>query len=165
MRTLQDILGADKAQQMLGEPSGGVTLAAVSGAAPGGSGYVNGSVPGGQVNSVPLGSQTGAPPNTQLKGYQVVPYGAVGRGQSPTLIVEADRANRVAIITAPFVGFSVYVGTAGVKPGDLSIPPGLPYEVILPGGQELYAVTDAPVYLPLRVQIAAVLVGERERAY
>ena len=154
MRSLADILG-EKGAAAFGDPGVGQALAAVS-ATPG-------SIAGAQVNSLPLGSLTGAPPQTQLRGYQIVPYGALGNGQQATRIVEPDLQNRVIILTAPFVAFSIWIGDSGVKPGDFSLPPGLPYEVILPGRQPLYAVTDAPVYLPLRVQIASILMGERER--
>lgn len=152
MRSLADILG-EKGAEAFGDPGAGQALAAAT----------PGSIAGAQVNSLPLGSLTGAPPRTQLRGYQIVPYGALGSGQQATRIVEPDLQNRVIILTAPFVAFNIWIGDSGVKPGDFSLPPGLPYEVILPGRQPLYAVTDAPVYLPLRVQIASILMGERER--
>jgi hypothetical protein len=112
-----------------------------------------------QVGGLPLGKRTGAPPRTALRLYQVAPA-VLGQ---PTLIVEADAQSRSVILTAPFVNFTVYVGDAGVKITDFSLPAGLPYEVIIPGNQPLYATTDAPIYLPLRVHTAPLLVGDRER--
>lgn len=152
-RTAQEILAGG-----FGDP--GIPAGQPLGAQPGG---------GGQIGSRPLGYRTGAPPRTRLRSVQIIPYTAVGRviqghAQEATQIVDPDTASRVAILTAPFVGFSVYVGDqTGVRPTDMALPPGLPYEVVLIGGQALYAVTDAPVYLNLRVQIACILIGDRER--
>lgn len=115
--------------------------------------------PGVQPNSAPLGSLTGAPPPTQMRTLQVSP------GTTPILVVPPERASRVITLTAPFVGFSIYVGGSGVKTTDHALTPGLPYDVVLPGNQELYAVTDAPVSLTLRLQIAPVLTGDRERKF
>ena len=119
----------------------------------------------GQVNSVPLGSITGAPPWAKLQMLQVIPFVAVGvTGQTPTLVASRERQNRVIIVTAPLVGFSVYIGDSGVRPGyAFVLPGGLPYDIIIPGGQELYAVTDAPTFLALQVQSAPLLTGDKER--
>ncbi len=125
---------------------------------------------GGQIGSRPLGWRTGAPPRTVLRATQVIPFAAVGktaqgRAQQATQIVEADTASRSVVLTAPFVGFSIYVsGDSDVQPGNaLRLPPGLPYEIPLVGHQGLFAVTDAPTYLTLNVQVAVYLIGDRER--
>lgn len=123
-----------------------------------------------QLGSRPLGSLTGAPPRMITRTLQIIPSSAVGQnGLGPTQIVETDKASRVAIVIAPLVGFSIYVGDSGVRadPGGsgIAVPPLIPYEFILPGNQGLWAVTDAPVYLTLRIQVAAILVGDRERNY
>ena len=121
----------------------------------------------------PLGYKTGAPPRIELATYQVIPASAVGAGRraaEPTRVCIRDPQSRVAIFQAPLLGgFVIYIGDAGIasNPGanGLALPAGLPYEVIIPGGQEIYAVTNAPVYLPLRVQIASILIGDRERRW
>jgi hypothetical protein len=101
-------------------------------------------VPGGRsIGDLPLGFRTGAPPQTILKSVQVNPFSA---GKGATQIVDGSGPNRAVILTAPFVGFTIYVGSAGVKIGDLGLPPGLPYEIIIPGNQDLYANSDAPVF-------------------
>ena len=67
-------------------------------------------------------------------------------------------------LTAPHVGFAIYIGDSGVSPANgLALPPGRDYVVQLVGLQELYAVTDAPVYLPLQIQVSPILFAERER--
>jgi hypothetical protein len=121
-----------------------------------------------QVGAEPLGARTGAPPWTRFRSYQIIPSAAVGvGGQQPTMVVEPDVASREIVFIAPFVGFSIFIGDAGVStnPGSngLALPPGLPYSLLIPGFQHIYAVTDAPVYLVLRVQTAALLIGDRER--
>jgi hypothetical protein len=114
-----------------------------------------------EPNSRPLGAYQGAPPLTTLKTSMVKP--AAVRGD-PTRVVLPDRANRVVTLTAPAVGFQIYIGNVNVSPTQgISLPAGLPYEVSLPGGQELCAVTNAPVYLQLQVQVAPALAGDRER--
>lgn len=108
-------------------------------------------------NSEPLGSITGAPPRTQFYSRPIAPG-------LPTLIVPGTAPNRVAIITAPLIGFNVFIGDAGVTPQNgLALTPGLNYEAILVGLQELYACTDSPVTVPLQIQVAPVLMAERER--
>jgi len=112
----------------------------------------------GQVNAEPLGALTGAPPRAHLTRYMLPP----GR---TTMIVPGERASRSVVVTAPQVGFTVYIGGSGALPGanSVALTPGLPYEVIIPGFQELYAITDAPVQIPVQVQVAALLIGDRER--
>lgn len=113
-------------------------------------------------NSEPLGANTGAPPRTLLYSRPVAPAAA---GAPPTLIVSATPENRVAIITAPDVGFNVFIGNSGVTPATgLALTPGLNYEVVLPGLQELFAVTDSPTFLRVQIQVAAILLAERQRA-
>lgn len=112
-------------------------------------------------NSEPLGARTGAPVRTALKSVQVAPAGGPS---GSTLVVEPTRESRVITFVAPLVDFSIFIGDAGVQPGGgLSLPPGLPYDIVLPGLQPLYAVTNAPVYLSLRVQIAPILIGDNQR--
>lgn len=87
-------------------------------------------------------------------------------GPTTVQIVPADPASRVIVLTAPLVGFTIFVGDAGVQTnGGLALPRGLPYEFVLPGMQELFAITDAPVFLPVVIQAAAILVGDRQRRY
>lgn len=153
MRTARDILGGGFAA-----PDGEMAAAVSPGARQP------------QIGSVPLGAKTGAPPWSQFRSYQIVPASAVGiGGRQATLVVDAAAASRSITFIAPSVGFSVFVGGAGVSnnPGSngYALPPGLPHEIIVPGNQSIYAVTDAPVFLTLRIQIAALLVGDRERAY
>jgi hypothetical protein len=119
-----------------------------------------------QPNTRSVGHYTGAPPATRLTQVPVTPI-ANGAGiiQVPTLIVPETRENRFIILTAPFVAFAIYVNidaNFNVQ-SSLSLIPGLPYEITLQGGQKLFAVTDAPVFLPLRVQIAAAIAGDTER--
>jgi hypothetical protein len=137
-----------------GDASAGVALAALNPEdnTPGGSG---------QVNSNPLGALTGAPPRTRLLLAQIVPGSA---NQSPTVIAPAFPQNRVIVVTAPLVSYTIFVGDGGVRVGTgLALPPGYPYEIIIPGLQQLYAITNAPGYLPLQIQDAALLVGDKER--
>jgi hypothetical protein len=116
-------------------------------------------------NSEPLGALTGAPVRTILRSYQIIPASAVGlKGNEATLIVPPTAPNRVIILLAPTVNFNIYIGASGVDPKvGFALPQGQPYETILPGLQELYAVTDAPVYLRLQVQIAPILYAEQQR--
>lgn len=107
-------------------------------------------------NSEPTGYLTGAPVRTRFFSANVV----TASGQ----IVEGAAQNRVVILLAPIIGFTIFIGAAGVTPGTgLALPPGQPYEALLPGLQELYACTDAPVSLRVQVQVASVLFAERQR--
>ena len=135
---------------MLGDPSTATSVAAES---PSRS----------QPFSEPLGHYTGAPPQTQLKNELVAPASAT----TPTCIVPSTRENRFITLTAPVVGFSIFVGDssgASLTQG-IALPPGIPYEVTLPGNQALYAVTDAPTYLRVRIQVAAAISGNLERRW
>jgi len=111
-------------------------------------------------NSEPLGARTGAPVRTALKVVQVAPSGSPG---GTTLVVEPTRESRVLTFVAPNVDFSIFIGDAGVQPSGLGLPPGLPYDMVVPGLQPVYATTDAPVFLALRVQIAPILMGDTQR--
>jgi hypothetical protein len=107
-------------------------------------------------NSVPQGAMTGAPIRTQLFSRPI--------NAQPTQIVIGTKENRVAILLAPVVGFTIFIGDSSVNErGGFALPPGQTYEVILPGLQELYAITNAPVTLQLQIQVAPVLMAERER--
>ena len=116
-------------------------------------------------NSEPVGAQTGAPPHTRFFNVQVIPFAASqAKATQPSQVVQSTRENRVALLTAPFVGYTVYVGDSGVSPTrGMALIPGTVTEIILVGGQDLYAVTDAPAYLSLQVQISIVLMAEQER--
>ncbi len=101
---------------------------------------------------------TGAPVRTRLYSQPIA------AGTKQTMIVTGTKENRVAILLAPIVGFYVFIGDAGVGVRNgFQLPPGQPYEVILPGLQELFAVTNSPVSLQLQIQVAPVLMAERER--
>jgi hypothetical protein len=135
------------AAQVFGDPSTPTSVAAEA--------------PARQPFSVPLGHYTGAPPQTLLKNELVSP----ASGATPSCIVSATRENRFVTLTAPLVGFLIYVGDssgASLTQG-IALPPGIPYEITLPGNQALYAVTDAPVYLRVRIQVAAAISGDLER--
>lgn len=119
-----------------------------------------------QPNTQALGANTGAPPRTRLLQVLIVPIvNNLGIRQIPTVVVPETRENRFVILTAPFTNFSIFInGEANFDVlSSLSLPPGLPYEISLPGNQALYAVTNSPVYLSLRVQIASAMSGDIER--
>jgi hypothetical protein len=122
--------------------------------------------PRSQPNTQPVGWLTGAPPATRLLQLPVTPIvNGAGLIQQPTLIVPETRENRFVTLTAPFVAFLIYIDFAanfGTQ-SSFSLPPGLPYEISLQGNQKLYAVTDSPVFLPLRIQIAAAIASDTER--
>jgi hypothetical protein len=114
-----------------------------------------------QPFSQPLGHYTGAPPQTVLKQVRVAP-----NGFQATCVVPGTRENRFVTLTAVRSNFTIYIaGTQGVSPNfGLALPQGLPYEISLPGNQEIYAISDAPgITLDLNVQIAAALAGDLER--
>jgi len=116
-----------------------------------------------QVGAEALGSLTGAPPRATLLTLLVGPRVS---GRQPTQVVDTARASRVATFTAPLVGFSIWIGDSGVQVGQgLQLPAGLPYDIVIPGYQEVFAITDAPTLLPLKVQTAPLLIGDRERRY
>jgi hypothetical protein len=114
-----------------------------------------------QPNAQALGTLTGVPPQTLFKTEQVPPVNVV----PAACIVAATRENRFVTLTAPVTAFLIYIGTTGAVSqfNGIALPPGIPYEVSLPGNQALYAVTDAPVFLRVRIQIAGAMAGDIER--
>lgn len=116
-------------------------------------------------NSEPAGALTGAPIRTIFRSYRIIPASAVGvGGNEATQIVPGTASNRLVVLLAPAVNFSIYIGDSGVTPDTgFALPAGQPYDAPLPGLQDLYAVTDAPVYLRLQVQISIVLSAEQQR--
>jgi hypothetical protein len=116
-------------------------------------------------NSEPAGALTGAPIRTIFRSYQIIPASAVGvGGNEATQIVPPTASNRLIVMLAPAVNFRIYIGESGVSPNTgFALPVGQPYDAILPGLQGLYAVTDAPVYLKLSVQISIILAAEQQR--
>ncbi len=115
-----------------------------------------------QPNSGPLGQYTGAPPRTALDTRTVPPLVV---GQIAACIVPPTRENRFVTIVAPNVAFAIFIGSTESVSASIGIalPAGLPYEMSLPGGQAIYAVTNAPIALNVTVQIAAALAGDLER--
>lgn len=114
-----------------------------------------------QPNTRPLGYYTGAPPQTILKTERVAPF-----GMAATKIVPATRENRFVTLTAPSTNFTIYVaGSAGVSANfGIALVNGVPYEVNLPGNQELFAISNAPgITLPLSIQISPAIAGDLER--
>ncbi len=117
-------------------------------------------------NSEPTGYITGAPVRTIFRSYQIIPASAVAnvKGAEATLIVPGTASNRLVVMRAPLVNFRIYIGDSGVTPKTgFALPPGLPHDAVIPGLQDIYAVTDAPVYLSLQVQISMVLAAEQQR--
>lgn len=124
-----------------------------------------GNIPGGSratplyepaPNSEPVGALAGVPPRTRL--YQ---RGITSAAQE---IVLGTAENRLITLTAPLVGWNIYVGDASVSPKiGLQLPPGIPYQLPVVGLQSLYAVTDAPITLPLQILVSIILAAERQR--
>lgn len=118
-------------------------------------------------NSTPAGANTGAPPRTKFYSRVVIPASAVGTpgaNNVPSRIVDGTPENRTAYLTAPNNSGTVYIGDAGVTPETgVALVPGIPYPASLPGLQDLYAVTDAPTYVRVGVQVAIVLASEQAR--
>lgn len=134
---------------MLGDPSNPLSVAASR----------FDSVPGSQ----PVGMNTGAQPPTELRTFVVPPMPQ----QAAVVAYASMRANRFITLTAPKLTgpFSVYIGMTEAVNGSNghALPPGLPYEITLPGDQVLYAITDSPVAVRLAVQVAIAVSGDRER--
>ena len=79
-------------------------------------------------------------------------------------IVLGTSENRIVLLTAPLVGFTIWIGDASVNPEiGLALTPGLAYSTALIGLQDLYAVTDLPVPISLQIQVSIVLMAERQR--
>lgn len=111
------------------------------------------------ANSQPLGARTGAPPQTRVFSLLV--------RDTPILLEGPNKQSRSIKVTAPDLPFGIFVGTeSGVRAVGRALTPGIPYEVIVPGYQALYAITDAPgMWIPVLVQVAALLAGDRERQW
>lgn len=106
----------------------------------------------------PLGTYTGAPAPTILTMVPIAP------GATSTRIAATTRENRFVTLIAPFVAFTIAIGPPGVTTiSGMALTPGIPYEVSLPGNQELHAISNAPIMLQLRVQVAGALAGDLER--
>lgn len=107
-------------------------------------------------NSVPVGALAGAPPRTKL--YQQ------GITASAELIVAGTAENRIVALTAPLVGWGIWIGGTGVTPKTgMQLPAGLAFDIPIIGLQELYAVTDAPITIPLQIMVSIILFAERQR--
>lgn len=108
-------------------------------------------------NSEPMGSITGTPVRPRMYSVPLQPGGSMQ-------IVGPTRENKVVLITPPNVGFMVYVGDAGVTPQTgMALIPGQSNELVLPGLQEVHAVTDCPVALRINIFVGPILLAERER--
>jgi hypothetical protein len=111
-----------------------------------------------QENAGPLGSRTGAPTRTILKSVRVAP------GNEQTQLCDEGVENRIVTLLAPAVGFTIFVGGQGVNADNgFPLTAGVAMDVTLPGRQGLWAVSNAPVFLQVGVQIAALLIGDTER--
>jgi len=109
-------------------------------------------------NSEPMGSITGTPVRTRLYSFPLLP------GPTAVQIISETRENKIALVTPPNVGFTVYIGDAGVTPQTgFALQPGVEKEIILAGFQQVFAVSDAPVMLRLQIEVAPILLAERER--
>lgn len=111
-------------------------------------------------NSQPAGALTGVPAATRLYTRRIT--------TDPQQIVMATPENRVVTLTAPLIGgWNVFVGSdASVLVNGNSgtqLPGGQPFNIPLTGTMELWAVTDAPIGLPLSIMISIILMAERQR--
>ena len=90
---------------------------------------------------------------------------ALGAVQTPTLIVPVTPPNRFITLVAPWIAFAVLINPeASMNPlSNIVLPPGLPFEIPLPGNQALYAVTTSPVFVQLQIQIAPAIASDTER--
>jgi len=107
-------------------------------------------------NSEPLGAKAGAPPRVEF-------YRRAVTSDSQEVVIGAAQ-NRVVTLTAPLLGWTIYVGGDGLTPGNgVALPGGIPYAIQLVGLQKLFAVTDAPIPIPLQIVVAPILMAERQR--
>ncbi len=107
-------------------------------------------------NSEPIGALAGVPPRTKF--YQ---RGITSQAQQ---IVEGTPENRIVTLIAPLFGWGIWIGDASISPTTgFQLPGGQPYALQLTGLQDLYAVTDAPITIPLPIQVAMILFAERQR--
>ena len=121
---------------------------------------------GRQANSQGLGSALGAPMRTEFATYPIIPIAQLTGNNNPVQVVPATRPSKLVTFMAPDVDFLIYIGGPGVRGGGIdgmALPPGVSYSVPIAGNQPIYAVTDSPVPLRLRVQIAPLLGGDTER--
>lgn len=119
-----------------------------------------------QPNAQPLGALTGAPPRTRIMQVLITPIvNGAGVPQAPTMIVPETRENRFITLTPPVSAFTIYMNTEAHFNvlSALALTPGIPYEIALAGGQTLYAVTNAPTFQALQVQIAPAIASDTER--
>ncbi len=109
-------------------------------------------------NSEPVGYQTGAPPRTRMFSL------SLPAGTTPIQIIQGTPENRIVILTAPNVAFTIFIGNEGVDTRTgFALPAGLAQEIPIVGLQDIYAVTDAPVPLRLQVIVSSILLAERQR--
>lgn len=107
-------------------------------------------------NSQPLGARTGAPPRPRFYRRDI--------SSSPEEIVEGTPENRVVTLTAPDVGYTIYIGDSGLNANNgMALSAGVPTPFQLVGLQKLLAVTDAPVPITLSIVVAPILMAERQR--
>ncbi len=107
-------------------------------------------------NSEPVGALNGVPPRTVLYRRDIT--------TDAQQIVIGTAENRVVFLTAPRVSYTIWIGDSSVtQKNGVALVGGLTYDVPIIGLQELYAVTDSPVAIPLQIQVAIVLMAERQR--
>lgn len=113
----------------------------------------------GGANSQPLGARTGVPTQTRVFTRQV-------RNQA-TLLEGPNKQNRVVKVIPPDLPFGVFVSTdSGVDARGSAISPNREFEIIIPGFQSVWAITDAPgIWIPVKVEVAPLLAGDREREW
>ena len=111
-------------------------------------------------NSLPAGALSGVPAATRLYQRSIV-------ASEPTQIVMPTPENRLVTLTAPVLGWSVFVGTdSSVMTNGNSgtqLPKGQPFNITLTGTMELWALTDAPIRVPLQIMVSIILMAERQR--
>ncbi len=109
-------------------------------------------------NSEPLGAKQGVPPRVLFRSLPVT--------REASEVVLGTPENRVVTLTAPTLGgWRIAIGGAPgltFQNGNV-LPPGIPVTLQLVGLQKLFAITDAPVPLPLQLVVAPILMAERQR--
>ncbi len=107
-------------------------------------------------NSEPIGALAGVPPRTKF--YQ---RGITSARQQ---IVEGTAENRIVTVIAPLTGWGIWIGDQSVSPkSGFLLPAGQPFPFPLTGLQDAWAVTDAPITIPLPIMVAMILFAERQR--
>lgn len=110
-------------------------------------------------NSEPMGSITGTPVRPRMYSVPVQP----GAGMQ---IIGETRENKIIQITPPDVGFTVFVGDAGVTTQTgMALIGGQVNELVIPGFMPIFAVHDSPVVLRINIFVGPILLAERERRY